>query len=492
MRVVTVTPATIGAVIAGVKPGDIVELEPGLYSRPFSLTNLRGEPGRPITLRGTSWAVIDGGRMAEEYRIEANYRARQVQLEGKYPGLWPYMGEAMIALQGCSHIVLEDLTIRRCWPTAIHLGDSQDIIIRRTDITDGTFAIAASGASTQGIVIDSVRWCQDVTRNRIWRSAAWMSVHGDQDVDIANDWRLYDGDFFRSESIRGGVTISHCQVEHAFNAVHGFNPGKDASLNTNFCVRDCSFSYVRDNVFEPEDCAINWWFHRNRLYNVHKWCSIEAQFSAYIYIFANLSWFDEIPGRHGQGNRTGGMFKLGPKQDKGAGPHYIFNNSFAARSDYAPAGVLRGLRHWANAVRFCQAGEGVCDGKTTFFGDLKKKASETGDRFTNNWKGNDIDFADDVIAHPQYTAVLKRNHYGPFRDSLAADPGFRDAGWPGQGGAGLMLAAGSPCRGRAPEQTVMLPDGGMALLPAGRDVGAFQGEELMRWREFVPYAPPTV
>ncbi|MBV9077147.1 MAG: hypothetical protein JO048_06640, partial [Methylobacteriaceae bacterium] len=349
---ITADPTSLADLARQLRPGDTLKLQPGRYTDELSLRGLGGTQDRPITIRGEPGAVFDGGRTATDYREEGNRRAIDAVKQGGYPGLWPFMSEAMISVERCSHLVLDGFTVRRAWPSALYLGEAQSITLRNLGIEDATFAIGAAGASTSDILIENVRWCQDVSRDWLWRRIAWESVHGEQPVDVARDWRLFDGDFVRGFGIRGGVTIRNCTVEHAFNAVHAFNDNLDPALSQDFSVHDCSFAYIRDNVFEPEGRSSNWWFYRNRIRNAHKPFSIEGSASSYLYLFSNVVWFDEVPGQPGQDNRAGGLFKLAKTQGPDAAGQYVFNNSVAARSDYMRKGTLRGLRHWANAIRF--------------------------------------------------------------------------------------------------------------------------------------------
>jgi hypothetical protein len=483
MHEIAADPDTLHKIAPRLGPGDVVTLRAGTYTQPVALADVQGTASRPLVIRGGPGVVFDGGRSADDYRGEGNIRSIEGEKQG-YPGLWPFIHQGMITLERCRHVTLEGFTIRRCWPTGIFIRDSQQTTIFRLHMEDATFAIGALGSSTYGITIDEVTWCQDVTRDRLWRRIPWIAVHGAQPVDIGKDWRLFDGDFFRSSGIRGGVTVRNCVVEHAFNAVHGFNPSRDPGLSVDFAVHDCRFSYVRDNVFEPEDHALNWWFYRNRIANCHKWFSIESSASGFAYIFSNLGWFDEIPGQPGQDNRAGGVFKLAKTQKPAWGLHYVFNNSFAVRSDYIRKGALRGFRHWGNAVRYCQAGEGVCDARSRFFGDLSEPAGSTDERFSTDWRHWDIEFAEDVILHPEFTATLQAAGYGPFTGSVPDDPGFEDPVSPGPDGAGLRLKADSACRGRGLRRDVELPDGSIEPLPKGRDLGALEGADFFRWREF--------
>ncbi|MCC6831441.1 MAG: right-handed parallel beta-helix repeat-containing protein [Thermoleophilia bacterium] len=54
----TVTPATLASALDAARPGDIIELGAGRY--PGFTVDVSGAPGRPIVIRGTDGAVIDG------------------------------------------------------------------------------------------------------------------------------------------------------------------------------------------------------------------------------------------------------------------------------------------------------------------------------------------------------------------------------------------------------------------------------------------------
>jgi hypothetical protein len=233
-----------------------------------------------------------------------------------------------------------------------------------------TFAIGAIGSRTHGITIRHCSWLQDPVPGRIWRVIPWGRIH-DPIVDIEHDWRLFDGDFFRGDGIKGGVTIEHCRIGQAFNAIHLFNDHGDLGLARDVVVRDCTFFEIRDNVLEPETAAGNWWCYRNRLFNVHKWFSFEGRQSQYFYIFANLAWFDSIQGpAQGDDNRGGGVFKLAKNVDQPFGPNYVFHNSFVTRSDYARNGILAGMKHFNNAILCVNQAGPDFDQFPNFFGNL--------------------------------------------------------------------------------------------------------------------------
>ncbi len=490
MAKIFVGPADVQAALDGAGAGDEIVLRAGLYGQPLTLAR-SGTPAAPIILSAEPGAVIDGGRSADEFKLPANRRSREVQQSGQYPGLWRDIDQAYLKLLNCSFVEIQgiNLRFRQCWPTALFLRDATHIRIDGVTIDDATFAIGALGGRTRHLKITNCVWRQDVTERRLWREILWSEVHGDQPV-ADSDWRLFDGDFFRSAGIAGDVEIACCRVSHAFNAVHGFNDADDVSLNRNFDIHDNHFSNIRDNVFEPERTAFNWWFYRNTIFNCHKWFSVETKRSGFFYIFGNCGWFDEIPGPVTDGNRGGGVFKTPKERLKLARPHYVFHNSFNLRSDYIRNWVLNDFHHFANAIRYGRQGEPAYDGRGNFFGNVAAPADDLERRFTTSWAGLKIGFADDIVDHRDYVAALVAAGYGPFTNCRATDPQFRDPIRPGLDGAGFEPIEGSPARAFCRAVDIVLPDGSTASLPSGRDAGAWQGNMLFGWQAYRPMTQP--
>ncbi len=325
MSTIRVTPADANARLAQVAAGDEVVLTAGDYREPLRLSDKAGAPGRPIVLRGEPGALLTMSVTAEDFRIEANWRAKAVQDDGKYPGLWPWIMDGRLILEHCQHIKLDGLHFEKSWPTHIAIANSQDIEITQCDFTDATFAIGA--IATQHITISHCCWLQDRVAHRIWTTIPWSRIHGappdDPRVEVEHDWRLFDGDFFRGDGIKGGVTVDHCRIGQAFNAVHLFNDRGDLDLSRDVEVRNCTFFEIRDNVLEAETVARNWWFHHNRIFNAHKWFSFECTRSSHFYLFGNLAWFDSVQGpAQGDDYRGGGVLKLAKsvKEPLGACP----------------------------------------------------------------------------------------------------------------------------------------------------------------------------
>ncbi len=155
MATISVTPDSIGDTIAQLTEGDTLQLLAGTYSEPLILSGLYGKPNQPITIRAMPGAVFNGGTTFEQYEPIATREAWR-KLEGRpdrYPSLFHIACQGMIRLQSCHHIRLENLQIRRCWPTGIYMNDVLHIHIDGLDMEDGTFAIYVEGESSSHILI---------------------------------------------------------------------------------------------------------------------------------------------------------------------------------------------------------------------------------------------------------------------------------------------------------------------------------------------------
>jgi hypothetical protein len=413
------------------------------------------------------------------------------------------MMDGHLKLLRCRHVRIQGFHFEQSWPTHIALDDCQQIEIAKCTFLDATFAIGATGRSTRGLTIEDCSWTQDRVLNRIWREIPWYRIHGapendppeDEDdplVDIENDWRLFDGDFFRADGITGDVTIRGCRIERCFNAIHLFNDDSDLALARDVHVHDCTFVEVRDNVLEPEKVASNWWFHHNKLFNVHKWFSFECVRSKHFYLFGNLAWFDSIQGpSRDDGNRGGGVFKLAKIVHRPFGPHYVFHNSFSTRSDYARKGIFPGLMHFNNAIRCADQAGPDFNRYPNFFGDLSATGPEhQRKRFTMDWDQYHIEMRNDVVRHPDWPDGLNRAGYSIGGPPLGVDPRFLDPFGADLSGGGLMLETGSPCEAMNSAETILLPDGGSWPLVNGQDIGAWQGERLVEGPGYQPTVQP--
>jgi hypothetical protein len=494
MTIIWVTPDDIVAKLDRIGPGTEIVLRPGRYRRVLRLIGKQGSADAPIVLRGEPGAVITDETSAEDFRRKGNELAKEVEDSGRFPGLYPWMLDGRLKLECCRHVRIEDLTFEKSWPTHVALQDCQNIDLARCRFIDGTFAIGAEGATTYGIVIEHCDWTQDRVADRLWQKIPWARVHGAAEdgglpVDVAKDWRLFDGDFFRGDGIRGGIAIKHCSVSNAFNAIHLFGDKANPELALDVNVHGCRFFEIRDNIFEAESVAQNWWFWDNEIYNCHKWFSFECRRSRFIYLFGNRGWFDSVQGPPGlDDHRGGGVFKFDKKAEQVYGPHYIFHNSISTRSDYARKGSLPGMQHFNNAIRVIQPDDDLFDETPHFFGNLsvpRDLRESTGERFVTMWREHDIAWSSDVVGYAAWPQLLRDHGYPIGNAALGADPGFQ-APFAGD----LRLAPDSPCRGKSIGAILQMPDGEAWTLPAGQDIGAWQDDGVIKGPEFRPIADP--
>ncbi len=497
MREVTVGPGTFQNALDQAKPGDVLILTPGRYKSPFGLSRVHGSARAPVVIEAREpGAIITQEAPADAYRREANTTAKGLEDRRRYPGLYERMEEAQLAVRDCRHVVIRNLTFEEGWPTHLLLKMARDVTIQDCRFLDGTFAIAALEPQTKRILIEGCRWVQDRVTNRIWGDTPWYRVHGTKlsvdengvplypPVDIDNDWRQFDGDFFRSSGIAGGVTIRHCAISDAFNAIHGFNNGGRVDRNLDFHVHDCTFERIRDNVLEPERRAANWWFHHNHLVDCHKTCSLTTRHNAFCLIFSNTQHFRSIQSDSDDprwsGHRSGGIFKAPKKQTMPSGPTYVFHNSLITRSDYLRKGLIPGLIHANNVVLHATDRAQTPSRKPRVFGNPANP--QPTQRFTTEWGRYEIVFDGDVQDHPDWPGTLRTQGYGDIgTNALGADPRF--LGWDRaqeriiDEATLFHLHTGSPCRDRAIELELKLPwldDDDPWISPAGADVGAYQ------------------
>jgi hypothetical protein len=482
-RHISVNPDSLQDALSGAVPGDTLLLQPGQYSCRLAAAHIRGTKGQPVTLRGAPGAVVDGGRRFEDFRLEANREARRVQDEDKYPGLYEIADHAQWTFADCEWLIVENVIFQGCWPTCIYLSECRFLSFARLDMREGTFAFYAVGANTHDILIERCRWVQDISpRHNLWSVIGWKKVHEDEPVKDT-DARAYDGDFFRAYAIQGGVTLRDNQIVDAFNGVHLFNDADhpSTSLNRDIWIYRNTFTRIRDNPIEPEVAAFNWWTFHNTFYNCHAWVSLELGMATHIYVFANTGWFDDMPGPIADDTFGGAVFKLDKKQKLTAkpGPHYAFNNSWYLRSAYIKNGAISNFHHFNNAAHYCSAPDHGSHGEVAVCSADRRMFWESGDvpdekAFTRDWQTFGIEFRNDMIAHPDFPAMLMRVGYAIER-GLGQLPGFVD---PLNGMLQLRTGAAACGSGTnfAIHRPSPLPDWQLA---AGLDLGAYQGEILL-------------
>ncbi len=476
---IEVTPrSNIRSKLLKLRPGQHLVFKKGVYVKPIYIGGIRGTYRKPIVFEAEKGAIFTSGfelndeleRLGEVtnagYRRRSNRIAYLRQTAGYYPSIGQTGAEANVVIHNCQFLILKNLTFKNCWPTALLIDDSQNIIANALEFTEGTFAIAAAGKSTRDLLIDGCNWVQDSSGIcKIWNQILWSQIHGasnnssDGGVDQDEDYRAYDGDFFRAWNIAGNVTIRHCNISDAFNAIHffnqtdelapgvnskqlQFNSGRRASVNV--LIEHNTFTRVRDNVIEPEDYAWNWVVRHNTFNNSYRTMSLELKRMAWLYFYGNQGWMLERPGHDIDGKegsrRSGSLFKLNKDQDS-EGNIYFFNNSwiFGDRERVFAKGALGGLRHYNNAFHF------NLSSKARHFGKLRKD-TDTGDldldafplpptnskqeqidekaRFTRRWQNFDILMDGDISNDVRFPKTYQTIGFGLGLRSKFGEAGF--------------------------------------------------------------------
>ena len=500
------TPDKIAVDVAGLVAGQTLVLGEGIYRDAVTFARLRGEPDRPIRIRARRGAIFDAGLPMPKRRppdnpdgtraplgpcddgfavVErAKAAARALDPATEFPGVYKLSDQGQVRFVGCQNVIVECLTFRDCWPTAIALLDSRNMEFRNIHIEGGAYAFQARGTSTARVRLERCRWTQDTTETFLWSGLAWADVHGNWGEGEGDGWRCFDGSFFNANEIAGELEIVDCTVRHAFNGVHLFNRNRQKDISVGVRVHGCTFSHIKDNPIEAEDAAWNWWIHDNQFHNCHKWLSLELKKVGWFYIFRNRAWADSRPGPRDDANASGSVFKFFKKDDKpkiSDAPIYVFNNSWALRSALVQEGFVRGLCHANNAIRFYKETDAppgtpelVYRRATPFFGrrDIAEPDSPLPPAdFTRRWRKTEFDirFVGDVTNHPDFPGGLHEAGYS-VEPGAAADPMFVN---PVKGDLGLR--PGSPCVGSAVGLSLKIRKHADLVLPAAINVGWDQG-----------------
>jgi len=468
-----VNPCNINASIFNAEPGDIFEMQPGIYSEPIIFRNIHGRKDAPIILRGTDGVVIDGKLSFDEFEPRATLEAWKIR---PYPGLYHIAHESWIQIENSSGIIIEDLHIKQCWPTAIYFHYSKELTFRRLNIQDSTFAIYGEGDTSEDIIIEDCCWLQDVTGKKLWEKLSWEAIHGN--IPKINGGRAFDGAFFRTRNIKGNVIVRNNTVRHAANGIHMFNRRRGKSnrnqLNQNIQIYGNRFENIRDNAIEPERMAVNWWIFNNQFLDCYSHYSLAMDTCGYFYIYGNRSWFTSKPGPIGDSHSGGRVFKIRKTPWFAIGPTYVFNNSMYIRTKYlAKCSMLR-FFHFNNAICYCHKIlddlDLVCDGERSF---IKKVPT--------NWEELEIEFKNDIVFHHDFPDKLIKKGY-PIKNGKGVDPRFKD-----QFIGDLTLSKESPGIKDGCEYKIDLPWGDFWELNPMSDIGAFQNSRVIEGPPFRTY-----
>ncbi|HEY7609045.1 MAG TPA: hypothetical protein VIF14_07420 [Alphaproteobacteria bacterium] len=218
-------------------------------------------------------------------------------------------------------VSFEDLHFKDCWVSAIFLADSSDIRVAGNLIEGSSYPIYATAlhvpvASVRGFTIENNVWIQDNSGygpdkpapckavgasfdcpGLVWTTIPWAVTH--------DTWYEHmNGGLFGSYDIGGGVVFRGNKVTNAYNGIRMVTSAACErvhacrnAVNRDVEVVDNDFIYIRDNPVEPETRAVNWTIARNRIVNSHAWFSFDDVAGGPIYIWGNVGWYNDIPGR---------------------------------------------------------------------------------------------------------------------------------------------------------------------------------------------------
>lgn len=437
------------------RPGLTIQLLPGTYTRDTPDEGISfprdGSPDKPITLRGTgSGTVIDGRtEISKIFSLMLGTGEEGALLVPDF-----LRGVNCVRLDGKQWIVLENLTFLRCADAAVYVRNSQYVTLRASTIIGGLYAFFATGVGSHHLLVEDNVWIQDPSE-AMWKRIHWCEYK-------YGDLKAQAGALFASLDIPGGVIIRGNKVHNAFNGVRMDVSGAKrrrlpkhmnwiGKLNTNVEVYDNDFSFTRDNVLEPEFDATNWWFYGNRIRNAHAWFSFDGLWGGRWYLYNNVGWFDDKPGRECQASGeckiwqernpalcadlhdNGRVFKFRPDGRYAPGPLYVFNNSWYLRASLIKDGRIGFIGHWNNAIAFCRPEDypdGLCEGDKPFFNGFL-------------WDTDNYSFKHDMSNHPDFPTGLRAQGYRVSGISVPPDQRLFDDAARGD----FILPDGSPGRG---------------------------------------------
>jgi hypothetical protein len=438
-----------------------------------------------------------------------------------------------LILEDAAYLVIEEFTIRNCWPTAVIFLASHHITLRANTLVGSTYVFFLARGSDHFVVEDSV-WTQDDSGyapdesgysgrydpnpkpGRMWDTVPWgISHHGS---------RAYlNGSLISSFGTRGDIIVRRNIIRNAYNGVRiRANKCDVPPCNVNVEIYDNDFQFNRDNPVEPEDQAINWWIHHNRIYNSHGWFSLDGVGGGPIYIWGNVGWFDDKPAREcipavwaadrtlqADGtyqptsengcshSRTGKVIKLGEGETGLEEPIYVFNNSWYVRAPVVEGGVAK-FRGWNNAALFCDPNAiapGMCVAEYETETNCVQAAPGAGDGVPNRFPlGLDrVPFVDCFGVSPGDRGSHGISNHPDYPDRLAAlgypvsgihgDPGFVNATIGDFRLRPDSLARGKGCTViRAPDGSLACPESAAKPAP---DIGAYQADALVEGPDYL-------
>lgn len=506
-------------VLPKISTGDHISLKPGNYRKPLVIDGKMGTEQHPIFLGPSTEAtgsdvVFSSDISLKAAREWANRVADKRQQAGYYPSFGHLGDQALLVLRNCQYLVVHGLNFLNCWPGAIYLDNCQNIVIHDVHFKGGTIAIGANGTETHDIVVQHCVWKQDPTGTAMWDTVPWGRIHGASDnslkpgVDLDDDYRHWDGDFFRGWDVGGNITIRSNTISDAFNGIHFFNstdrlpPGVVANRLTfnsgrrstaNILIENNDFTRIRDNVFEPEDHAWNWVIRYNRLRDCYRPFSFEFERAGWIYIYGNTGSFvlppstdmsDEDKERFPPDERRGTTSLFKPKGNQlNKGPIIVCFNSwyFKKGKGILPKYALGKLKHVNNAIQFGRPHKARMFGQdgekpTARPYSLAKELASENKRFTRRWGEYQIEMNGDVSNDDLFPEQYRSLGYNIGLAATNADPQFVDPF--GTSGTAPDFTSGAvSTQNSSIAFEIELPDGYAKIIEGGYNRGAAQLSE---------------
>jgi hypothetical protein len=433
MTVTTVrSSAQLQAACDAATAGDEIRIAGGLYDRQSLLRGRSGQPGRPIVIAAADDHWISGGKRPDPWWGDVP----PSQDAPSKPGFDDF---ALLQFDECSHVVVDGLKVRDCWPSIIFAKDTHHLQIRNCDLRGATYAIFAKSASTSDLLIENNLWQQDESPNHdLWLLLDWERAHGGEGSDGA--FRYFNGGFVSTKGIHGRVVIKGNRIMDAFNGIRMKAPddpvAADSSrTNRDIFIFDNDFVRIRDNPTEPEVSAYNWHVRHNRLVDCHAWFSFDGVTGGLWYFYGNTGYFTSRQGPPNTfGHTMGRVLKLSYQQTPRdiasertpVLPWFVFNNSWHLRCPIVGGADGTGaegpdftsnLTFFNNAFTWCDAahdGAWVCE-PTKMMNNFDL-AQCTG-----------IDFDYDITTRDDFVNFFAADGAGEAHGIVARRPIFRDS-----------------------------------------------------------------
>ena len=136
-------------------PGSVIRLAAGEYAMfaddaPIRMRGVHGLPDRPIVIQGALGAagvrptIIDGGRSLDaalgivERLQHPGARTRELAEVIEEYEFRTRQAVNCLVFDDAAYVVIEDLTIRNCWPTAVVFRSSHHVTLRANTIVGST------------------------------------------------------------------------------------------------------------------------------------------------------------------------------------------------------------------------------------------------------------------------------------------------------------------------------------------------------------------